>query len=350
MTCEEVLDEEVDDPTAKRFFKVDGALRYRDSRAAYTNGLNALKNFADGCRRLYRPVFDPERQRAADRVPALRDRRRHRSSIIACSRSASTDSGRYQLNMMNGKGPETRDFDLVLMCLPHTWLATMRLGRRAAAHVDGQACRLFRPPGALPARRRSCSTSRSGATRSPAPGSCPRAFGGCCVYIEGARHDVGKHGVLNWLIAGSDALAFANLSRPGADRRRARSRCRPALGNAREHFIEGKIHRWLSSVNAIPGGLPVRDVMTNHRAGAEGASGHRRGRRLFVRFARSNGLLDSSDAATDIILTEMMRLRRASAAGGKPHVRQDRSRLFRQLSRPRPLQREPGASLPTPTI
>jgi hypothetical protein len=38
------------------------------------------------------------------------------------------------------------------------------------------------------------------------------AFGGCCVYNEGARHDVGKHGVLNWLIAGSDALAFANLS------------------------------------------------------------------------------------------------------------------------------------------
>src|SRR5205085_4243381 len=37
-----------------------------------------------------------------------------------------TASGRYQLNMMNGKGPETRDFDLVLMCLPHSWLATMR--------------------------------------------------------------------------------------------------------------------------------------------------------------------------------------------------------------------------------
>ena len=28
--------------------------------------------------------------------------------------------------MMNGKGPETRDFDLVMMCLPHSWLATMR--------------------------------------------------------------------------------------------------------------------------------------------------------------------------------------------------------------------------------
>src|SRR5205807_8770973 len=31
-----------------------------------------------------------------------------------------------------------------------------------------------------------------------------------------------------------------------------------------------------------------------------------------------NGLLDSSDAATDIILTEMMRLRRERARGDKP--------------------------------
>ena len=37
-----------------------------------------------------------------------------------------TEPGRYQLDMMNGKGPETRDFDLVVMCLPHSWLATMR--------------------------------------------------------------------------------------------------------------------------------------------------------------------------------------------------------------------------------
>src|SRR3978361_2569698 len=34
-------------------------------------------------------------------------------------------AGRYRLNMMNGKGPETRDFDLVVMCLPHSVLPTM---------------------------------------------------------------------------------------------------------------------------------------------------------------------------------------------------------------------------------
>ncbi|MFG3756218.1 hypothetical protein, partial [Klebsiella pneumoniae] len=36
-----------------------------------------------------------------------------------------TDAGRYQLNLLNGKTPVVRDFDLVLMCLPHNWLATV---------------------------------------------------------------------------------------------------------------------------------------------------------------------------------------------------------------------------------
>jgi len=46
-----------------------------------------------------------------------------------------------------------------------------------------------------------------------------------------------------------------------------------------------------------------------------------------------NGLLDSSDAATDIILTEMMRLRRARAQTAKAIVDKIRPRLFRELSR-----------------
>ncbi len=142
------------------------------------------------------------------------------------------------------------------------------------------------------------------------------AFGGCCVYNEGARHDVGKHGVLNWLIPGSDALAFANLS--DQELVEAALKSLPAsLGDARAHFMEGKIHRWLSSVNAIPGGLPVRDVMTNHRPEPKEHPGIVVvGDYLFD--STLNGLLDSSDAATDIILTEMIRLRRERAQESKP--------------------------------
>jgi len=122
--------------------------------------------------------------------------------------------------------------------------------------------------------------------------------------------------VLNWLIAGSDALAFANLS----DRELidvALKSLPASLGNAREHFMEGKIHRWLSSVNAVPGGMPARDVMTNHRPEPKQHPGLVVvGDYLFD--STLNGLLDSSDAATDIVVTEMMRMRRARAAGGTP--------------------------------
>jgi len=115
--------------------------------------------------------------------------------------------------------------------------------------------------------------------------------------------------VLNWLIAGSDALAFANLG--DQELVDAALKSLPAsFGDARAHFLEGKTHRWLSSVNALPGGLPARDVMTNHRPDPKQHPGLVVvGDYLFD--STLNGLLDSSDAATDIVVTEMMRLRRA---------------------------------------
>jgi SAM-dependent methyltransferase len=219
-------------------------------------------------------------------------------------------TGRYQLKMMNGKGPETRDFDLVLVCLPHSWLGTVgwegeQLRKSMVKHVSY----FDRPAHYL--RVSILFDSPFWGEKIPGAWFMSEAFGGCCVYNEGARHDVGKHGVLNWLIPGSDALAFANLS--DQELIDAALKSLPAsLGDARAHFMEGKIHRWLSSVNAIPGGLPVRDVMTNHRPEPKEHPGIVVvGDYLFD--STLNGLLDSSDAATDIILTEMMRLRRERA-------------------------------------
>ena len=150
--------------------------------------------------------------------------------------------------------------------------------------------------------------------------------------------------MLNWLIAGSDALAFANLS--DQELIDAALKSLPAsLGDARAHFMEGKIHRWLSSVNALPGGMPARDVMTNHRPEPKQHPGLVVvGDYLFD--STLNGLLDSSDAATDIIVTEMMRLRRARGDGSTAGIRQDRPRLFRELSRARSLSARSGASSP----
>src|SRR3982074_3076156 len=104
---------------------------------------------------------------------------------------------------------------------------------------------------------------------------------------------------------------------PRSNRCRVRSARRAGICGGRRDVLGGKIHRWLAAVNALPGGLPARDVMTNHRPDPKQHPGLVVvGDYLFD--STLNGLLDSSDAATDIILTERRRLRHALGKGGKP--------------------------------
>src|SRR5947199_6879688 len=309
-TAEQILDREVSDPVAKRFFKVM-ARSDLATESHNTNGLNALKNYVmdvDGYIGLYSIQNGNEQliERLREEIDAD-IQFNHRVLSVG-----KTEQGRYRLNMMNGKGPETRDFDLVLMCLPHSWLATMRwegeeLRRSMVKHVSY----FDRPAHYL--RVALLFDAPFWGDQIPGAWFMSEAFGGCCVYVEGARHDVGRHGVLNFLIAGSDALAFANLADEELIQTALKS-LPPSIGKPRDHFIEGKIHRWLSSVNALPGGLPVRDLLTNHRPEPKEHAGIVVvGDYLFD--STLNGLLDSSDAATDLIVTEMMRLRRARAQG-----------------------------------
>lgn len=310
VNCEDLLDREVADPVAKRFLKV--MARSDIATESYnTNGLNALKNFVmdvDGYIGLYSIQNGNEQLISCLQEEVEADiQLNHRVLEVG-----KTDAGRYQLNMMNGKGPETREFDLVMVCLPHSWLATMRwdgeqLRRAMVKHV----AYFDRPAHYL--RVSLLFDSPFWGDRIPGAWFMSEAFGGCCVYNEGARHDVCRNGVLNFLIAGSDALAFANLSdRELID---AALKSLPAsFGNVRDHFLEGRIHRWLSSVNAIPGGVPVRDVAVNHRPEPKGHPGVVLvGDYLFD--STLNGLLDSSDVATDIVVTETMRLRYAREKG-----------------------------------
>jgi protoporphyrinogen oxidase/SAM-dependent methyltransferase len=313
ITAEQLLDREVDDPIARRFLKVMARSDIA-TECHNTNGLNALKNFVmdvDGYIGLY--SIQNGNEQLIDCLQSEVDadiQLNHRVLKVG-----KTTSGRYQLNMMNGKGPETRDFDLVVMCLPHSWLATMGWDGEALRKSMVKHIAYFDRP-AHYLRVSLLFDEPFWGEKIPGAWFMSEAFGGCCVYNEGARHDVGKHGVLNFLIAGSDALAFANLS----DREliEAALKTLPAsFGNARDHFIEGKIHRWLSSVNALPGGLPARDVMTNHRPEPKQHPGLVVvGDYLFD--STLNGLLDSSDAATDIVVTEMMRLRRSRAQDDRP--------------------------------
>ncbi|MBN9248875.1 MAG: FAD-dependent oxidoreductase, partial [Hyphomicrobium sp.] len=135
------------------------------------------------------------------------------------------------------------------------------------------------------------------------------AFDGSCVYDEGARNDFSGCGALAFLIAGNAALALANLSDDRIERL-CLDALPPELAEGRDLIIDRRIHRWMASVNAIPGGLPVRQRTDSHRPDPENLPG------LvlvgdYIFDATLNGAFDSADAATDIVMAEILIRRRA---------------------------------------
>jgi len=130
------------------------------------------------------------------------------SSIHRVLAVGKASTGRYQLKTMNGKGPETRDFDLVLVCLPHPGLR-LWAGKRAL-RKSMSSTSLFRSAGALFARLGLFDTP-FWATKISAPGSVGSFRRLLRLQRGGApRRRQARRAEL--LIPGSDALAFANLS------------------------------------------------------------------------------------------------------------------------------------------
>ncbi len=74
--------------------------------------------------------------------------------------------------------------------------------------------------------------------------------------------------------------------------------------------MERRIHRWVASVSAIPGGVPVRQRGINHRPDRAHAPGLVMvGDYMFD--ATVNGIVGSAEVASDIILTDVLKRRRA---------------------------------------
>src|SRR5262249_37687675 len=207
---------------------------------------------------------------------------------------------------------EDREFDLVVLALPNYWLSRLEWGspslraalQRHVAHYDAPAhylrvTALFREP----------------FWRGQVPGAyfMTDAFGGCCVYDEGARYPCDPYGVLGWLLAGNDALALSNLD---GDRlvALALDSLPGPLGHGRGLFLEGRVHRWVGTVNAQPGGRPVRETRQRHLPDPD----HHPGLFLvgdYLFDSTINGVYDSADFVTDMILT---RLRKQKYGGPPP--------------------------------
>lgn len=254
----ELLDE-IPDATARRYVEV--AIRSDvASEPHLTNGLTGLKNILMEDSR-YMTVYSIEGgiERLVDRL---------RESIDASIRLetrvesiARADDG-YRLRTRHKQHLEEHEFDLVICALPNYWLSGIEwpdsdlrmVMQKHLAHYDRPAhylrvTLLFEKP----------------FWRSTVKGSyfMLDAFGGCCVYDEGARHPHPNCGVLGWLIAGSDALVRSNLSDDELIKLALDSLPEP-LTEGRQLYLDGRVHRWVGSVNALPGSNPIHDPEKRH--------------------------------------------------------------------------------------
>jgi protoporphyrinogen oxidase/SAM-dependent methyltransferase len=208
-------------------------------------------------------------------------------------------AGTYRVVSRRGSETRSEEFDAVVVALPHAWLPNItwggdRLEAAIAAHLAHydfpahylRISMLFREP----------------FWRERIDGSyfMIDAFGGCCVYDEGARHDTGTYGVLAWLLAGNHAFAASNLGDEQLIDKALESL--PAeLARGRELFVEGHVHRWIGSVSARPGGRRIVDAGKRHQPESVEHPG------LFLvgdyMFDTSiNGALDSADYASDLVV------------------------------------------------
>jgi monoamine oxidase/SAM-dependent methyltransferase len=311
--AEQLLNDEIDDPKARQFFQTMARSDIA-SELHNTNGLNTLKNMlmdCDGYIDVYSVVGGNERI-----IDGLK--KSLKADVKFNTRVLKIDKvgAKYQVTALENGQHNCYEFDNVICCLPHNWLLTLQWGNETLRRGMVEHIQHFdRPAHYL----RFVAEFDHAFWEGKVKGAwfMSEAFGGCCVYIEGARHDTKGKGVLNWLISGADVLAFANLNDAQLTDI-ALGTLPQEFGDAKKHLVAARSHRWLSSVNALPGGLPVRDALTNHiPEPAEHPGLFVVGDYLFD--STLNGLFDSADITSDLLVSNMMRQRYESGESRAAH-------------------------------
>jgi monoamine oxidase len=213
-----------------------------------------------------------------------------------------TTPGKYQVSSRSHGTVSQEEFDYVVVALPNDWVPAIEwAGTRLAgamhahhAHYDYPAhylrvSLLFQEP----FWREHIAESYF----------MLDAFGGCCVYDETSRSDGTMFGVLGWLIAGEAALSLSNFD-DAALIDRVLDSLPSCMSHGRELFLEGRVHRWVGSVNGLPAGYPAREPDSRHQPEPDEHP------RLFVVGdylfdSTINGVYDSADTVAEWIAEDM---------------------------------------------
>src|SRR5271170_315064 len=300
-----LLEREIKDDAARRYIRT---MAHSDVAAAphQTNGLNFLKNVlmdVDGYLDVFSVVGGNEQivTRLADELDA---EIRLNSNVTAVEPLA---EGGYRLEIQVNGHCETATADYVVVALPLASLSTVHWRSEALEIAMDKHIGYFDRPGHY-LRATFLFQRPFWRDELEADWWMLDAFDGCCVYDESARNDYSGYGVLAFLIAGNAALALANVSD-----QRIEQMCLdalpPQLAHGKELLLDRRVHRWMASVNAIPGGAPARSRAINHCPDPARLPGLMMvGDYMFD--ATLNGVLDSADAATDLILSDVLGRRR----------------------------------------
>jgi SAM-dependent methyltransferase len=306
LSAAEILATEIKDETARRYIRV---MAHSDVSVPphLTNGLTFLKNVlmdVDGYLSIYSVVGG--NQRIVDRLEEELDADVQLNTTV---RSVEPQrDGSYRLEVTTGGVRETVGADYVVLALPLTALSIIDWRSGALRRAMDRHIGHFDRPGHY---LRATLLFERPFWREHVAGNwfMIDGFDGCCVYDESSRHDLGRNGALSFLIAGNAALGLANMSDDRIEQL-CLDALPPVMQEGRALLIDRRINRWMATVNAVPGGLPQRSRLDNHRPDPDRLPGLLTvGDYMFD--ATLNGVLDSADTVTDLILSDVIFRRRA---------------------------------------
>jgi monoamine oxidase/SAM-dependent methyltransferase len=306
-TFREVLDE-IPDETARKYIEV--AVRSDVATEPHlTNALNGLKNvLMDDPRYLRLYSIQGGIERLIDKLKEqIKSQVFLESPVVRLARA----EGGYRLTTRRQGRFQEHDFDYVVLALPNYWLSRLEWGSRELRQtIQKHLARYDNPAHYL----RMTLLFQEPFWREQVPGSyfMMDAFGGCCVYDEGARHPCEPYGVLGWLLAGNDALALSNSDDDRLIDQALDSLPAP-LAHGRELFLEGKVQRWVGTINGLPGGNPTQEIRQRHLPDPRAHPGlFLVGDYLFD--STINGVYDSADFVTDMVLARLRKKKYAARA------------------------------------
>lgn len=174
-----------------------------------------------------------------------------------------TASGRSMLEYVANGSTRRESFDAIVIALPHDALGEVEFrGERLASAMWTHRARYDHPAHYL---RITLLFDRPFWSGRLLDSYCMlEAFGGCCLYDESSRIPESRYGVLGWLLGGDAALTRVDAS--DQELIAAALASLPSdWPDGSHHLLEGRVHRWIGAVNALPGGEQPQSLDLRHR-------------------------------------------------------------------------------------